>query len=92
MEVLVRKARDGDTHSVTRAGESMEYLIGVGVAVALCACAMLIGFDRDRVFYPTLVTVIATYYILFAVIGSSTRALVWFGDLRDSLLNHHPEA
>jgi len=27
------------------------------------------------VFYPTLVTVIATYYILFAVIGSSTPML-----------------
>ena len=31
---------------------------------------------RDRVFYPTLLTVIATYYILFAVMGSSTLALV----------------
>jgi hypothetical protein len=35
----------------------------------------LVGFDRDRVFYPTLVIVIATYYILFAVVGNSTRAL-----------------
>jgi hypothetical protein len=33
------------------------------------------GFDRDRVFYPTLLIVIATYYILFAVIGSSPPAL-----------------
>ena len=53
----------------------MEYLIGVGVAVVVCAFAMLVGFDRDRVFYPTLVTVIATYYILFAVMGRSTPAL-----------------
>jgi hypothetical protein len=50
----------------------MEYLIGVGLAVVVCAFATLVGFDRDRVFYPTLVTVIATYYILF---GSSTPAL-----------------
>jgi hypothetical protein len=55
----------------------MEYLIGVGLAVAVCAFAMLVGFDRDRVFYPTLLTVIATYYVLFAVIGSSTPALVF---------------
>jgi hypothetical protein len=41
----------------------------------VCAFAMLAGFDRDRVFYPTLLTVVATYYILFAVIGSSSRAL-----------------
>jgi hypothetical protein len=53
----------------------MEYLIGAGLAVMVCAFATLVGFDRDRVFYPTLVIVIATYYILFAVIGSSTPAL-----------------
>ena len=53
----------------------MEYLIGVGLAVMVCVFAMLTGFDRDRVFYPMLVTVIATYYVLFAVIGSSTPAL-----------------
>src|SRR5947209_3144682 len=54
----------------------MEYVIGVGLAVAVCAFAMLTGFDRDRVFYPTVVAVNATYYILFAVMGSSTPALV----------------
>lgn len=54
---------------------SMEYLIGVGLAVVVCVFAGLAGFDRDRVFYPTLAAVIATYYILFAVMGSSTRAL-----------------
>jgi hypothetical protein len=53
----------------------MEYLIGVGLALVVCAFAMLAGFDRDRVFYPTLLAVIATYYILFAVMGSSTPAL-----------------
>jgi len=53
----------------------MEYLIGVGLALAVCAFAMWVGFDRDRVFYPTLLTVIATYYILFAVMGSSAPAL-----------------
>lgn len=55
----------------------MEYLIGVGLAVLVCAFAMLVGFDRDRVFYPTLAIVVATYYILFAVIASSTRLLAW---------------
>lgn len=55
----------------------MEYLIGVGLAVVVCAFAGLVGFDRDRVFFPTLLTVIAAYYILFAVIGSSMQALAW---------------
>jgi len=54
----------------------MEYLIGAGLAVGVCAFATLVGFDRDRVFYPILAIVNATYYILFAVIGSSTPALV----------------
>ena len=54
----------------------MEYLIGVGLALVVCALATLVGFDRDRVFYPMLMTVIATYYILFAAIGSSTTALI----------------
>jgi hypothetical protein len=52
-------------------------LFPVGLAVVVCAFATLAGFDRDRVFYPTLVIVIAAYYILFAVIGSSTSALVF---------------
>ena len=41
----------------------------------MCAFGMLARFDRDRVFYPTLLAVIATYYILFAVVGSSTPVL-----------------
>ena len=54
----------------------MEYLIGIGLAVVVCVFAMLAGFDRDRVFYPTLVIVVASYYVLFAAMGSSTPALV----------------
>ena len=55
----------------------MEYLIGAGVAVGVCVFARLSGFDRDRVFYPTVVLVVAHYYILFAVMASSTSALAW---------------
>ena len=44
----------------------MEYLIGAVLAAVVFAFARLVGFDRDRVFYPTLLIVIATYYILFA--------------------------
>ena len=53
----------------------MAYLIGFGRAVLFCVFAALVGFDRDRVFYPTVVVVVAHYYILFAVIGNSTPAL-----------------
>jgi hypothetical protein len=54
----------------------MAYLIGVVLALAVCVFATLVGFDRDRVFYPTMVTVVAHYYILFAAMGSSTSALI----------------
>jgi hypothetical protein len=54
----------------------VEYLIGAVLAAVVFAFARLIGFDRDRVFYPTLLIVIATYYILFAVIGTSVHALL----------------
>jgi hypothetical protein len=54
----------------------MEYLIGIVLAAVVCAFARLAGFDRDRVYYPTLLTVIATYYILFAVMGNSGPALM----------------
>ena len=54
----------------------MEYLIGVVLAVATCVFfGMLAGFDRERVFYPMMVAPIATYYILFAAMGSSKPAL-----------------
>jgi hypothetical protein len=53
----------------------VEYLIGAGVSLMVCTFAMLAGFDRDRVFYPTLLAVIASYYILFAAMGGSARAL-----------------
>ena len=53
----------------------MEYLIGVGLAVVVCAFALLAGFDRDRVFYPMLLALFPTYYILFAVMGNATPAL-----------------
>jgi hypothetical protein len=54
----------------------MEYLIGVGLAAVVCAFAALSGFDRDRAFYPTVVIVVAHYYILFAAMSGSITALV----------------
>ena len=54
----------------------MEYLIGVVSAAAVCAFGMLAGFDRDRAFYPTMLIVVGTYYILFAAMGGSTPALI----------------
>jgi hypothetical protein len=54
----------------------MEYLIGVILTLAVAAFAFVVGFDRERAFYPTVLIVIASYYALFAVMGASTRTLI----------------
>lgn len=54
----------------------MEYLIGFALGAVVCAFGKFSGFDRDRVFYPTVAVVVATYYILFAVMANSTQALI----------------
>jgi len=54
----------------------MEYLIGLILALAVAGLAALTGFDRERAFYPTLLIVIASYYVLFAAMGASGRTLV----------------
>jgi len=54
----------------------MPYLAGIGLALTVSGLATLVGLDRDRAFYPTLLLVIASYYVLFAVMGGSGHALV----------------
>lgn len=54
----------------------MEYLIGVGLALAFCTFAAAVGLDRQRAFYATMVLVVATYYVLFAVLGGTLRSLL----------------
>ena len=54
----------------------MEYLIGFGLGAAVCAFEKLSGFDRERVFYPTVAAVVGTYYLLFAVMVNAMQALV----------------
>jgi len=53
----------------------MEYAIGLTLALSISVFASLVGFDRDRAFYPIVMIVIASYYELFAVMGQSVRAL-----------------
>lgn len=59
----------------------MSVLIGILLALTVGAFATWIGFDRDRAFYPTVMVVIASYYVLFAVMGGSPRALLGEGAL-----------
>ena len=54
----------------------MQYLIGLMLSLAVASFAMAIGLDRDRGFYPPVIIAIATYYVLFAAMGGSSRALL----------------
>jgi hypothetical protein len=53
----------------------MPIVVGIVLSLGVALVMNRIGFDRDRAFYPTVLIVIASYYVLFAVIGGSPRAV-----------------
>lgn len=61
----------------------MAALIGLSLAVAVAVFARFAGFDRERVFYPTVLIVVAHYYVLFAIVsgkhGAVPAQLIIFG-------------
>jgi hypothetical protein len=54
----------------------MEYVIGLFLSLAVAGLITIIGLDRDPAFYPTVLIVIASYYVLFAVMAASGRSFV----------------
>lgn len=54
----------------------MALLIGAILAVIVGIFGTVVGLDRERAFYTTVMIVIALLYALFAVIGASTQALM----------------
>jgi hypothetical protein len=54
----------------------MSFVIGASLALGVGLFATWIGFDRDRSFYPAVMLVIASYYVLFALIGGSSHSLL----------------
>jgi hypothetical protein len=54
----------------------MSILIGIGLALAVGGFAWWLGLDRDRAFYPTVMMVIASLYVLFAVTSGSPALLI----------------
>ena len=55
---------------------SMPFVIGIVLAVAVAVFARRVGLDRDRAFYPTVMIVIASYYVLFAAMSGSVQTVV----------------
>jgi hypothetical protein len=54
----------------------MEYVIGFFAAVGIGLFGTAVGYDKDRSFYPVVLTVIAGLYLLFAAIAGSPRILI----------------
>jgi hypothetical protein len=54
----------------------MEYAIGIALALVVSCFARVTGFDRDRVFYPTMAVIVASYYVLFAAMRGSEHTLI----------------
>ncbi|WP_421739265.1 hypothetical protein [Caulobacter sp.] len=54
----------------------MEYLVGALLALAVGVFATVVGFDRDKAFYPVVLAVIASYYMLFAIMGGARDVMV----------------
>lgn len=54
----------------------MEYLVGILLSLATVVFAAVVGLDRERSFFATVAFVVATYYVLFALMGASYRTLM----------------
>lgn len=52
------------------------FIIGVVLAVVLVVFGRLTGYEKDRSFFPTLLIVIASYYLLFAILDGSVSTLL----------------
>ena len=52
------------------------YVVGIVLSLGVALFARLAGLDRDRAFYPTVLIVIASYYVLFAAISESIHTVL----------------
>lgn len=54
----------------------LPYVVGVVLSIAVALFARWVGFDRDRAFYPAILIVVASYYVLFAAMSGSIQTVV----------------
>ena len=55
---------------------NMPFAVGLALSLGVGLLAKSVGLDRDRAFYPTVLIVVGSYYVLFAAIGGSLDALI----------------
>lgn len=54
----------------------LPYIVGIVLSAGVALFARAAGFDRERAFYPTVLIVIASYYVLFAVMIGSVETVL----------------
>ena len=54
----------------------LPFVLGIVLSAGVALFARQVGLDRDRAFYPTVMIVIALYYVLFAVMSGSVQTVV----------------
>src|SRR3954464_14836414 len=54
----------------------LPYVVGLVLSIGVALFARRVGFDRDRAFYPTVLIVVASYYVLFAVMSGSVETVL----------------
>ncbi len=54
----------------------MPYAIGLVLSLVVAVFANRVGLDRDRAFYPTVVIVVALYYVLFGAMSGSVPVVM----------------
>jgi hypothetical protein len=55
---------------------SMPYVFGIVLSLGVALLARHGGFGRDRAFYPTVLIVVASYYVLFAAMSDSVQTVL----------------
>jgi hypothetical protein len=51
-------------------------IVGIVLSIGVALFARFVGLDRDRAFYPTVMIVIASYYVLFAAMSGSVQTVL----------------
>ena len=54
----------------------LPYVVGIVLSIGVALFARLVRLDRDRAFYPTVMIVIASYYVLFAAMTGSVQTVL----------------
>lgn len=54
----------------------MTLIVGIILALAVGLFGHAVGFDRDKAFYPVVLIVVASYYVLFAVMCGEAHELL----------------